>query len=47
MACADGMTTEQAFLQALESVTHFRISGLFLSLYQENTLLARFEAVYL
>jgi len=47
MACPAGMDTEQAFLQALGQTTRYEISGQFLHLYQDETLLARFEAVYL
>jgi uncharacterized lipoprotein YbaY len=47
MACPEGMDTEQAFLQALGSANRYRISGLFLELFDGDTLLARLEAIYL
>jgi uncharacterized lipoprotein YbaY/heat shock protein HslJ len=47
MACIDGMDTEQAFLAALGSTNRYVIEGLFLELYADDVLLARFEAVYL
>jgi heat shock protein HslJ len=47
MACPQAMDTEYAFLQALSATTKFRIRGLFLELYAEDELLARFEVVYL
>ena len=47
MLCPQGMDTERAFLDALGSATHYRISGLFMELYADDKLLARLEAVYL
>jgi heat shock protein HslJ/uncharacterized lipoprotein YbaY len=47
MACIDGMDTEQAFLVALGKTNRYVIEGLFLELYADDVLLARFEAVYL
>ena len=47
MACEQGMDTEQAFLTALGETERASVSGLFLELYSGDTLLARFEAVYL
>jgi heat shock protein HslJ len=47
MACPQGMDTEQGFLAALGSTTYYKISGLFLELYANEQLLARFEAIYL
>jgi uncharacterized lipoprotein YbaY/heat shock protein HslJ len=47
MACPGGMDTEQAFLQALGATTRAEVSGQILSLYANDQLLARFEAVYL
>lgn len=46
MACEDGMETEQAFLDALGRTTRYRIGGLFLTLYDDQEVLARFEAMY-
>lgn len=46
MACPDVMETEQAFLDALGRTTRYVVSGEFLSLYENDTPLARFEAVY-
>ena len=45
MACAEGMETEQAFLKALSETTRAIISGQFMTLYANDRLLARFEAV--
>lgn len=48
MACADGMQTERAFLDALEKTASWRVLGEYLELYDaEGDRLARFEAVYL
>jgi len=47
MACPHAMDTERDFLTALGATTRYEISGLFLKLYAEDQLLARFEAVYL
>ena len=47
MACLDGMETEQAFLAALGNTDRYTISGLILSLYSGENLLAKFEAVHL
>jgi len=47
MACPNGMETEQSFLQALDATTRAEISGQIMSLYADDRLLARFEAVYL
>ena len=47
MACLDGMETEQAFLAALGNTDRYTISGLILSLYSGEALLAKFEAVHL
>ncbi len=47
MACPDGMDTEQSFLKALGETTRAVISGQVMSLYADDYLLARFEAVYL
>jgi copper homeostasis protein (lipoprotein) len=47
MACAEGMDTERAFLDALGRTTRYVIQGETLQLYAEDQLLARFEAVYL
>jgi putative lipoprotein len=46
LACVHGMDTERAFLQALGETRRYEISGLFLSLYDGDRLLARFEAIY-
>ena len=46
MACPDGMDTERNFHGVLEQTTRFEISGLFLELYNEDQLLARFVAIY-
>lgn len=48
MACPQAaMDTERDFLAALGTTTRYEISGLFLELYAEDQLLARFQAVYL
>jgi copper homeostasis protein (lipoprotein) len=47
MACAEGMDTERAFLDALGQTTRYVIEGETLQLYAEDQLLAQFEAVYL
>lgn len=47
MACPQAMDTERDFLGALGATTRYEISGLFLELYAEDQLLAKFEAVYL
>jgi copper homeostasis protein (lipoprotein) len=47
MACPHAMDTERDFLAALSATTRYQISGLFMELYAEDQLLARFEAVYL
>jgi copper homeostasis protein (lipoprotein) len=48
MACPQAsMDRERDFLSALDATTRYAISGLFLELYAEDRLLARFEAVYL
>jgi uncharacterized lipoprotein YbaY/heat shock protein HslJ len=47
MACPAGMDTEQAFLAALGAVDRYAVDGAILSLFQGETLLARFEAVHL
>jgi copper homeostasis protein (lipoprotein) len=47
MACPQAMDTERGFLAALGATTRYEISGLFLKLYAEDQLLARFEAIYL
>lgn len=47
MACADGMETEQGFMEALGETTRFEISGEILTLYAGDRPLARFEATYL
>ena len=47
MACPQAMDTERGFLTALGATTRYEIIGLFLKLYAEDQLLARFEAVYL
>jgi heat shock protein HslJ len=47
MACPEGMDTEQSFLQTLGAATRAEISGQIMSLYADDRLLARFEAVYL
>jgi len=47
MACPEGMDTEQAFLQTLGDTTRYEISGQFLTLYADDRLLARLEAMYL
>ena len=41
------MDTERDFLAALSATTRYEISGLFMALYAEDQLLARFEAIYL
>jgi uncharacterized lipoprotein YbaY/heat shock protein HslJ len=46
MACAEGMDTERAFLDALGETTRYEIRGETLSLFADDRLLARFEAVY-
>ena len=46
MACSEGMDTEQAFLKALGKTTGMEINGQVMSLYADQHLLARFEAVY-
>lgn len=46
MACPEGMDTEQAFLEALGETTRYEISGQVLSLFADDRLLARLEAVY-
>jgi len=45
MACAEGVATEVAFLQALGEVNRAVISGTYLQLYVEDRLLARLEAI--
>jgi len=47
MACPHAMDTERDFLAALSATTRYQISGLFLKLYAEDQLLAKFEAIYL
>ena len=47
MACLDGMDTEQDFLAALGKTNRHTISGLILSLYKDETLLAKLEAIHL
>jgi len=48
MACPPAaMDTERDFFAALGATTRYGISGLFLELYADDRLLARFEAVYL
>ena len=45
MACADGMDTEKAFLEALRQVTKWKIMGQHLELFDAvGKLVARFEA---
>ena len=46
MACPEGMEAEDAFLQALQGVNRFGISGLFLTLYRDDQPLVRLEAIY-
>jgi heat shock protein HslJ len=45
MACPEGMDTEQAFMNALDKTTGAKISGQVMTLYADQRLLARFEAV--
>jgi copper homeostasis protein (lipoprotein) len=47
MACPYAMNTESGFLAALGATTRYQINGLFLELYANEQLLARFEAIYL
>jgi uncharacterized lipoprotein YbaY/heat shock protein HslJ len=47
MACPETMETEAAFMEAMGNTTRYRINGEILELYAGETLLARFEAVYL
>jgi copper homeostasis protein (lipoprotein) len=47
MACPQAMDTERGFLAALSATTRYQISGLFMELYAEDQLLARFEAIYM
>jgi len=48
MACPQAaMDTERGFFAALDTTTRYVISGLFLELYADDQLLARFEAIYL
>jgi uncharacterized lipoprotein YbaY/heat shock protein HslJ len=47
MACPEGMDTEQAFLEALGKTNRHQISGQFLTLFADDRVLARLEAVYL
>lgn len=47
MACPEGMDTEQAFLDALGKTNRHQISGQFLTLFADDRILARLEAVHL
>jgi copper homeostasis protein (lipoprotein) len=47
MACPQGMESESAFLQALGVADRATVSGMFMSLFSGEDMLARFEAVYL
>ena len=47
MACPEGMDTEQAFLDVLGKTNRHQISGQFLTLFADDRLLARLEAVHL
>ena len=46
MACDAGVEIEQAFLLALNEANRISIEGQFMELFKNDTLLARFEAVY-
>lgn len=47
MFCQDGMETENKLFQALNSTSHYRITGMKLELLKGQDLLATFEALYL
>lgn len=46
MACPAGMEDEQAFLLALGETNRAEVSGLFLQLFKDDQILARFEAIH-
>lgn len=47
MFCQDGMDTENKLFQALNTTTHYRITGTKLDLLKGQDILASFEALYL
>lgn len=47
MFCQDGMDTENKLFQALNTTSHYRITGTKLELLKGQALLASFEALYL
>lgn len=47
MFCQDGMETENKLFQALNTTSHYRITGTKLELLKGQDLLASFEALYL
>lgn len=47
MFCQDGMETENKLFQALNTTSHYRITGTKLELLKGQELLATFEALYL